>query len=173
LARSKLFLLLGGVAILPIALWRIQAAAAGFGSDLWLVQEQGLATWLGSVSARAAEILRFLGQLIGQRQDYGWLLGCVGLGLMFLFLRRARAHWRIHVVVVAQLLVAFGAFLVTPHDLAWHLPTALHRLLLQTFPCAVLVLLTGMSVVFWPAVHGERIVDATPDPQAEPTAFEV
>jgi len=42
-------------------------------------------------------------------------------------------------VVVAMAITYFLVFLLTPHDLDWHLTTAAKRLILQLFPCVVLV----------------------------------
>ena len=42
-------------------------------------------------------------------------------------------------VVFAVLIGFFCVYLVTPHDLHWHLKTALHRLLLQVWPATLLM----------------------------------
>ena len=114
--------------------------------------------------------------LIGHVPDIAWLLACFVLAwVLVLSSARARKTWPIHAVVTTQLAAVFAAYLITPHALAMHLPTSLHRLLMQLAPCAMLALLTAMSPLFWFIVRGDHIADAErdKDASAEPIAFEV
>ena len=51
------------------------------------------------------------------------------------------------VILVVQLLGYYGAFLITPYDLTWHLSDSTERLVLQIFPLLLfLILCTSLPV---------------------------
>lgn len=51
---------------------------------------------------------------------------------------RVPGHWIVGGIILAQLLVYMAIYLITPHDLEWHLKTSLSRLFLHVFPLTML-----------------------------------
>jgi hypothetical protein len=69
--------------------------------------------------------------LIGVLALYGILVGGSG--------SRAPGLWMIGLVILFQLAAYFAIYLVTPHDLEWHLKTSFNRLILHILPLALLL----------------------------------
>jgi hypothetical protein len=102
---------------------------------------------------RHLEIVRHFGQvLIG----FGsWGLTPIAVGIIpillvyFLFARvdgrTSKQHARLALVAILLIQFAgdYGAFLVTPYDLAWHLSYSTDRLVLQVFPLFLFTILTA------------------------------
>jgi hypothetical protein len=105
--------------------------------------------------ARHTRILRyFLGEVIG----FGsWEIGVLTLGIIpilavyyALFHRplpktERRAFSAAAIILVAQLLGYYAAFLITPYDLTWHLSYSTERLVLQVFPLFLFLTLLANS----------------------------
>jgi hypothetical protein len=66
-------------------------------------------------------------------------------------------------ILTLMLAAFFAVYVVTPHDLGWHVSTTLDRLLTQIAP------LTAFTVVLWAAVPGEgrRVTSVSPAARAE------
>ncbi|MFN2120177.1 MAG: glycosyltransferase family 39 protein [Anaerolineales bacterium] len=103
--------------------------------------------------SRHLEILRYFGQvLIGFG---GWGIAPLVVGIIpilvvyFLLVGSGRgiARWQVYAalaaILVIQLAGDYGAFLLTPYDLGWHLSYSTNRLFLQVFPLFLFVVLTA------------------------------
>ena len=65
-----------------------------------------------------------------------------GIWLAFTWKRDAEGSERqLGAAIVAFLALVSAIYLVTPHDLDWHLNTSLNRVLLQTYLLAIVLLL--------------------------------
>ncbi|NCP85818.1 MAG: hypothetical protein CO094_11010 [Anaerolineae bacterium CG_4_9_14_3_um_filter_57_17] len=100
--------------------------------------------------ARYGQILAAFAQQIGAFG--GWRLGIFGVLLVYALLmgfRRSalrQTAW-LWLLIFIQLAGYFAIYLITPHDLAWHLRTSLARLLMQIFPLAVFALFASLKDV--------------------------
>jgi len=70
-------------------------------------------------------------------------ISLAGLILVYVFIagkskEKIPGHWMAGVLILAQIMVYFVIYLITPHDLEWHLKTSITRLLLHVFPLFVL-----------------------------------
>ena len=80
----------------------------------------------------------------------GWPLGIFWVLLVYaLVIGLDRHDWRELVVItlipIIQLAGYFSIYLITPHDLDWHLTTSLGRLLTQIFPFTLLLLMVALK----------------------------
>lgn len=108
--------------------------------------------WLQQIfnPARFLQIFSAFAQQIGAFG--GWRLGIFWALLVYSFLigfeRRALRHSaRLWALIFLQLAGYFAIYLITPHDLDWHLRTSLTRLLMQVFPLTLFALFASLRPV--------------------------
>lgn len=100
--------------------------------------------------ARYGQIFAAFGQQIAAFG--GWRLGIfwalLGYALLMGFQRPLprQTAW-LWLLIFVQLAGYFAIYLITPHDLAWHLRTSLARLLMQIFPLALFALFASLRPV--------------------------
>lgn len=94
--------------------------------------------------------------------------GILGALLLLAGIHRDRATARAVLVPLATLVLLlggyYGVYLMTPHDLGWHLSTSLDRLVIQVWPLAVLA--AFLSIRLHAATSGA--VDPAPGPTRSP-----
>lgn len=100
--------------------------------------------------ARWEQILAAFGQQISAFG--GWRLGIFWVLLAYTLLtgfdRSALRHnAKLWALVLLQLSGYFAIYLITPHDLDWHLRTSLARLLMQVFPLTLFALFTSLKAL--------------------------
>ncbi|MBS2023024.1 MAG: hypothetical protein JST92_11470, partial [Deltaproteobacteria bacterium] len=98
--------------------------------------------------SRWARIGRHLGQLALTFTDWGLALLLLPLALALALgwpAARTQAARALGLALLVQLAGLLLAFLITPHDLDWHLDTALDRVLLQAVPALVLWLFLRLT----------------------------
>ena len=101
--------------------------------------------------ARHAEILKYFWREIISLGSWG--IGPLSIGIipilaLYYALFRApipaaerTGYYAVGVILVLQLLGYYGAFLITPYDLTWHLSYSTERLVLQIFPLLLFLIL--------------------------------
>ncbi len=103
--------------------------------------------------SRHAQILRAFGHTLLRFGDWrtgAWPLGLIPtLGVYFLLFRapqprsQRRAYTAGGAMLLFQWLGDYGAYLVSPYDLSWHLGYSIGRLILQVFPALLFLLLSA------------------------------
>ena len=98
------------------------------------------------MSAYIRTALTFTQGVIDIREGFRFNPGVAGVVLMGVYLLlmgvRTHEHDRTALLTAATVLILmlagyFGVYLVTPHDLRWHLLTSLNRLFIQLWPAAI------------------------------------
>lgn len=110
-----------------------------------LVAGQGATSTLARLAdpGRYALILKASGEQLLLGSEF-LVPGLVVYLLIVGWPKRPRLPWAAGMVVLMALV--YGAvYVVTPHDLTWHLATSLDRLILHVMPAALLVLLLAMG----------------------------
>lgn len=81
---------------------------------------------------------------------YGWIMGAAK--------NRSRAERAVWLIPFLQLAIYLLIYLITPHDLDWHMNYSMSRLLIHVFPLALLafflVFNTPEDVLSHPSIHG-------------------
>jgi len=126
--------------------------------------------------SRHVQILRAFGNTLLRFGD--WQTGALPLGLIptlgiyFLLLRAPLPHSHRHAytagaaMLLLQWLGDYGAYLVSPYDLSWHLGYSIGRLILQVFPALLFLLLSATrspESVFGQEVAASRSQHAADD----------
>jgi hypothetical protein len=80
----------------------------------------------------------------------GWPLGIFWILVLYAIVTGFEVHDRRELFLMAllpvlQLAGYFSIYLITPHDLDWHLTTSFGRLLMQIFPLALFVLMVALK----------------------------
>lgn len=125
--------------------------------------------------SRHEQILRSLGRTLFRFG--GWQIGSLTIGIIptlcayFLLSRQGQraalpppqrsAYAAGVVMVLLQLLGDYGAYLISPYDLSWHLGYSVARLVLQVFPALVFLLLAASRSP--EALFGEEAAMPRPD----------
>jgi len=146
---SRLVVLVSGAIALP---WLLFGWSRGLESDL----APGRANLLSGTALRDALVRRaglvlsgfgtavFSPSNVLTRWNLVWVLvvAAVGLGTVRGFPRQALFPW---CVVFGQTGVYFLLYLVTPHDVVWHMLTSMDRLLIHLCPIALLAIAHQLS----------------------------
>jgi hypothetical protein len=153
-------------------LWLIAAFVLAFvptglvllGMKLWLVpandllQDQSVAG-LSRLIEPARHMQIISGYAVAAKVALGWpLLVVVGVTLVTTIFQRDQRRWAATgalaipgAALVLILAGEYGVYLLTPHDLAWHLQTSADRLLVQLWPTMVMTLALACSRSIRPA----------------------
>ncbi len=152
---------LGAVAPAAVAAasWIAIRSAHGLSTDLF---GGGALARLGSAIAAPAALLRALGET---PPEYPLFWIAVALAVAAGGARRIARERLLLVAVAAQIAFFFGAYLVTPRDVAWHVATSWPRLLAQlVVPIAfVAILFAAEALTKAPAVETPDFRLLTPD----------
>jgi hypothetical protein len=98
------------------------------------------------LSAYVRTALTFTQGIIDIREGFRFNPGAAGIVVLGLYMTlmgirtqgQDRPAWRTAVTVSILMLAGyFGVYLITPHDLRWHLLTSLNRLFIQLWPAAI------------------------------------
>lgn len=149
-ASSSIVFLLGAAPLAGVRLWQKHELPA----ENDLIEGQSALESLARLVApsRHVEILRAVGRLLLTPREYSTLAGCVGYAVppMFLvaaaLLGRARepalapALRRVALVCATIAGVYYTVYLLTPHNLYWHLETSLQRLYIHVLPSLALLI---------------------------------
>lgn len=171
--------------ILRNSLWLITAFVLAFvptgllllGLKLWLVptndllQDQSVAG-LSRLIEPARHMQIISGYAVAAKVALGWpLLVVVGVTLVTAIVTPGQRRWAATgalaipgAVLVLILAGEYGVYLLTPHDLAWHLQTSADRLLVQLWPTIVLTLALACSRSIRPAEADSTKLSAGTDP---------
>jgi hypothetical protein len=103
--------------------------------------------------SRHLEIVRYFGQVLAGFGSWGippLALGIIPILVAYFLLVGAgsgigkpQSYLALGAILVIQLAGDYGAFLLTPYDLAWHLSYSTNRLILQVFPLFLFVILSA------------------------------
>jgi hypothetical protein len=125
--------------------------------------------------SRHLEILRYFGQVLIGFGGWGIAplpLGIIPIVLVYFLLAglgggigKRQAYLALAAMLAIQLAGDYGAFLLTPYDLTWHLSYSTSRLVLQVFPLFLFLVLTATkpaeSVLSFLSGQQRGVQDAT------------
>ena len=107
--------------------------------------------------ARHAEILRYFWLEMISFGSWGigpWFIGIIPILALYYALFHApilgperRGYYAVGLILVLQLVGDYGAFLITPYDLTWHLSYSTQRLIIQVFPLFLFLIMAASSPV--------------------------
>ena len=145
--RAREALLFGGIAAGVVVPSLVMRYALGVESDLGVPAVASLLPLARErlwpiTTALAGEL--FSPSRVARTWNVAWYL------LTGVVIVHGRALWRSllrypALLIVGQIAVYLGVYIITPHDLGWHVGTSLDRLLLHLYPLALLLIGWGIA----------------------------
>jgi uncharacterized membrane protein len=127
-----------GLALSPVLLWQLHVKTNGYTSDLLTARNWG--ALLPALPRRASTIAQYARAIFSFGNDSPWLLGSYLMSALLLLTNRFAAGFTVFLAVSLQAASYFLTYLLSPHDLMWHLSTSFDRLVIQLGPPLVLLL---------------------------------
>jgi hypothetical protein len=143
-----------GLVLIPLLLWQLYVKLNGFTSDLLAARNWG--ALLSALPGRASTIGQYARQIFSFYNDSPWLLGSYVMSALLLLTNRFAGGLAVFLAVSLQAASYFLTYLLSPHNLTWHLTTSFDRLVIQLGPSLVVLLAVQFAPRLAPAADQQR-----------------